>query len=156
MRVIKPPAPYYLNYNETSVFLAGSIEMGAAEDWQSRVTRELEDIEGLVILNPRGDDWDSSWEQSIHNPKFYEQVSWELDALMLVDWIIMYLAPGTKSPISLLELGMHIGPKMFVCCPTGFWRKGNVDVVCEWYGERPVFEDLGNLLMAFREELGNK
>ena len=153
MRVIKPPTSVCLHYSEKAVFLAGSIEMGAAEDWQAWVTKELEDIEGLVILNPRRDDWDSSWEQSIHNRQFAEQVNWELDGLMLADRIILYLAPGTKSPISLLELGMHIGPRMYVCCPQGFWRKGNVDIVCNRYGENPVFENLEELLKAFREGL---
>lgn len=43
----------------------------------------------------------------------------------------MYFDPSTKSPISLLELGLYArAGKMIVCCPDGFWRKGNVDIVC--------------------------
>lgn len=47
----------------------------------------------------------------------------------------MYFDPSTKSPISLLELGiLTANPnKLLVCCPEGFWRKGNVDVVCRKY-----------------------
>lgn len=52
-----------------SVFLAGSIEMGSAENWQARVERELADYD-VLIFNPRRDDWDSSWVQSINNPRF--------------------------------------------------------------------------------------
>lgn len=120
------------------VFLAGSIEMGAAEEWQTRVA------EGLVkypvcILNPRRDDWDSSWVQSIDNAQFHEQVSWELEYLERCDEIFLYLAPGTQSPISLLEFGLYArSGKLVVCCPEGFWRKGNVDVVCQRYGVEQV------------------
>jgi hypothetical protein len=58
------------------------------------------------------------------------------------DLIALYFDPKTKSPISLLELGLFANSKkLVVCCPEGFWRKGNVDVVCERYGIRQV-EDL--------------
>jgi hypothetical protein len=51
------------------------------------------------------------------------------------DLIALYLSPGTKSPISLLELGLYASSgKLVVCCPEGFWRKGNVDIVCKRYG----------------------
>ena len=141
IKVIKPP--HGIGRDTTndnwSIFLAGSIEMGKAEDWQTRITNTLKEIVpdklDVVIFNPRRDDWDSSWEQNIDNPQFYEQVTWELTALEKADVIIMYFAPGTKSPISLLELGLHAySKKILVCCPKGFWRKGNVDIVCEQYG----------------------
>ena len=117
-----------------SVFLAGSIEMGAAENWQARLERAI-DGPGVVILNPRRDHWDSSWLQEISHPQFREQVEWELAAQESATVIAMYFDPTTKSPISLLELGLfaHSG-KLIVCCPLGFWRKGNVDIVCGRYG----------------------
>lgn len=129
MTIIKAPNEYSMDEAEL-VFLAGSIEMGAAENWQDRIGRELSEM-GYIVLNPRRDDWDSSWVQSIDNPQFYEQVNWELDALRDADWIILYFDPNTKSPISLLELGIFGGPNMIVVCPDGFWRKGNVDIVCK-------------------------
>lgn len=62
-------------------------------------------------------------------------ITWELDALDLADFIIMYFDPATKSPISLLELGLYSSTgKLVVCCPDGFWRKGNVDIVCKRLG----------------------
>jgi hypothetical protein len=150
MKVIKPPDKIDLYGYRGSVFLAGSIEMGAAVDWQARVTEELADMD-VVVLNPRRDDWDSSWEQSIDNPQFYEQVTWKLEGLERADRIIMYFAPDTKSPISLLELGMHIGPRMYVCCPRKFWRRGNVEIVCDRYGGGiPLFANLDALLVMFR------
>jgi hypothetical protein len=35
----------------------------------------------ILVLNPRREDWDSSWIQSIDNPQFREQVEWEIYAL---------------------------------------------------------------------------
>src|SRR3546814_4292495 len=48
--------------------------------------------------------------------------------------IVMLLAPGSQSPISLLETGLHArGGKLILLCPEGFWRKGNVDITAERY-----------------------
>lgn len=117
-----------------SVFLGGSIEMGKAEDWQKVLIKALSDKQ-IIFLNPRRNDWDSTWEQKITNPEFKLQVTWELTALEFSDIIVMYFDPNTKSPISLLELGLHAkSKKLIVFCPEGFWRKGNVDIVCERYG----------------------
>ena len=123
----------YRNPNNKSVFLAGSIEMGNAVDWQTDLSNFF--IErGYDVFNPRREDWDSSWTQDFNTPQFSQQVNWELNALEQVDEIVMYLDPNTKSPISLLELGRFGGCNMHVVCPDGFWRKGNVDIFCNRYG----------------------
>lgn len=120
------------------IFLAGSIEMGVAENWQDRIVSVLSDRD-IVFLNPRRESWDSTWKQSIDNPQFFEQVDWELDSLEKSSHILMYFDPNTKSPISLLELGLFARSyKLIVICPEGFWRKGNVDVVCKRYGVKQL------------------
>ncbi len=141
MIVVTPPHPVSHSSCHLSVFLAGSIEMGAAVDWQSSLIVALSDLDCLV-LNPRRPDWDSSWTQSKEHAEFRGQVEWELDGLDRVDVIALYFDPATKSPISLLELGMHLdgSAELIVYCPPGFWRKGNVDIVCERYGVH-VWED---------------
>lgn len=122
----------YRDRNKKSIFLAGSIEMGTAEDWQTIVGNTLS--HKFNILNPRRKDWDSSWIQSYDNPQFFQQVNWEINALEKADYILMYFDPNTKSPISLLELGMHLkSDKLIVVCPDGFYRKGNVEAVCSIY-----------------------
>ena len=132
MKEFKAPTVGY-EQSKIKVFLAGSIEMGTAEDWQTKFTKLVQHLD-ITILNPRRDDWDSSWTQSIENKQFYEQVNWELTAMENSDIIVFYFSPGTKSPITLMELGLHVNnnhsPKIYVCCPDGFWRKGNVDIVC--------------------------
>ncbi len=147
MSVIKPPTSISRNHKRKyAIFLAGSIEMGKAENWQTKVEIHFKDKSDYTLLNPRRDDWDSSWKQDFENPQFYQQVSWELTGLQRADFIIMYLCAGTQSPISLLELGLYANSgKLLVCCPKGFWRKGNVDIVCERYGI-PLYEDLAVLL----------
>lgn len=137
------------NYNKPSIFLAGSIEMGNAENWQEELTKYFE--RDFNIFNPRRDDWDSSWKQSIDNPQFYEQVNWELNALDKADLIIMYFDPNTKSPISLLELGLYAtSKKLHVICPEGFWRKGNVDIICKKY-DIPLYETINEFINKFFE-----
>lgn len=136
--VVKPPEvfnPVDHPGSFISIFLGGSIDMGQAEDWQTKITSMLieEDLDlNLVIYNPRRDVWDPTIEQTITNPIFYEQVRWEMDHLDICDIIVMYLDPKGKAPISLMEIGLHADDdKMIVCCPDGFWRKGNVEVVCQ-------------------------
>lgn len=145
MREIKAPNTIVKDEN-LSIFLAGSIEMDKAENWQNKIITYFDDDE-ITFFNPRRDYWDASWKQEISNPKFKEQVSWELDALDQADVIVMYFDPATKSPISLLELGLFANSKkLVVCCPEGFWRKGNVDIVCERYmvEQAPTLEILIN------------
>ncbi|MBN2664774.1 MAG: nucleoside 2-deoxyribosyltransferase domain-containing protein [Bacteroidales bacterium] len=126
-------APEILEFTTKSIFLAGSIEQDTAENWQENVISKLKSFD-VTILNPRREEWDSSWVQSIENDEFKIQVNWELEALEKADFILMYFDPKTKSPISLLELGLFAkSGKMVVCCPVGFWRKGNVDIVCQKY-----------------------
>jgi len=128
-------APKFVNNKLATIFLAGSIEMGVAEKWQDRAAMLLSQIH-YTILNPRRSDWDSSWKQEIQNEQFYEQVTWELQGLEDAEWVLMYFDPNTKSPITLLELGLIAGlhpQKLIVICPEGFYRKGNVDIVCDRY-----------------------
>ena len=133
MKEIKAPNDYDIN-GVVTLFEAGSIEMGAAENWQVRLAKELSDIENLLVLNPRRDDWDSTWKQSKDDSQFRGQVLWELQAQESADVIAMYFDPKTKSPITLMELGLFVDNSLVVFCPEGFYRKGNVDIVCERYG----------------------
>lgn len=148
MDVIKPPTKVRdLNPEERFLFLGGSIEMGAVENWQDEVIAKMAARSGFkdtVVLNPRRDGWDTTWVQSIDNPLFKEQVDWELDGLKLSSNILFYFHPKTKAPITLMELGLMAGTHgdgIVVVCPDGFWRKGNVDIVCQRHRIK-VFTDL--------------
>jgi hypothetical protein len=124
--------------------------MGRATPWQAQVTDALRDLDA-VILNPRREDWDASWRQSVDDPQFRAQVEWELSAQEAATIIVMYFEPTTKAPITLLELGLFArSRKLVVCCPDGYWRKGNVDVVCARYQVEQV-SDLDALARRARE-----
>ena len=151
-RVLKPPSSLVSIDAARTVFLAGSIEMGSAEDWQSYVSRSLQGHD-IIVLNPRRDEWDSTWKQTISNPQFREQVEWELAAQELATMIAMYFAPSTKSPITLLELGLFArSGKAVVCCPDEFWRKGNVEIVCTRYNV-PMVDTLDDLIHEVRSRV---
>ena len=148
LTVIKAPESIAGVHN--GVFLAGSIEMGKAVDWQTEIAEKCKK-EDVTFFNPRRDDWDSSWEPKMENDKFREQVQWELDALEMAEKIVVFIDPKTTSPIALLELGIHANSdKMCVCCPDGFYRKGNVDIVCAYYGIRTA-ENIDELVDFIKE-----
>ncbi len=147
--VLKPPAPLVLPPGRPSLFLAGSIEMGRASPWQAAVEAALRDRD-VTILNPRREEWDDTWVQSITNPQFREQVEWELEAQERADRIALYFAPDTRAPVTLLEFGLFArSGKLCVCCPDGYWRKGNVEVVCARYGV-PLVATLADLIAWIR------
>lgn len=142
MTVHYPPHTPPPAFPGISIFLAGSIEMGAAEDWQTRAIALLGDAFDS-IYNPRRADWDSSWVQEASNPTFAEQVNWELEQIEEADCVLFYFDPNTKSPITLMELGLCAAAKedVYVVCPSGFWRRGNVEIVCQRY-ELHFFDSL--------------
>lgn len=151
MKLAKAPQSY-TSENVFSIFLAGSIEGDTAVNWQEEITAALCNKD-VLILNPRRDSWDSSWKQEITNPQFKEQVDWELDGLDHSDLVVMYFDKDTNSPISLLELGLYAASgKMVVCCPDGFWRKGNVAIVCERY-KVPQVDNLKSLIDYIKNNL---
>jgi hypothetical protein len=70
-------------------------------------------------------------------------VTWELDGLDRSQIIFFYLDPNTKSPISLLEIGKYIASdkKLIICVPKGFWRRGNIEILCDRYNI-PLYDNL--------------
>lgn len=138
-RVYKAPENFIKPDDHFSVFLAGSIEMGKAEDWQTKLTDKIinnYNLEKLIVVNPRRDDWNNEWKQDKSDSKFYEQVQWELNHIEASDFCVVYFDKDTKSPITLLELGIMSQMKpsnVIVYCPKGFYRYGNVDIVCYRY-----------------------
>ncbi len=121
------------------VFLGGSIDMGRASDWRGYITSKFVKT-NVVFLNPWGPNFDVATPQEATNPAFAAQVNWELNGLENADIHVFYFEPSGKSPVSMLELGLYAASSkvVIVCCPDGFWRKGNIDIVCERYGVRQV------------------
>lgn len=154
-KLILPPKRVPKERTGATVFLAGTIEMGNSIDWQKEASDLFAANETVqYVFNPRRVDWDSSWTQSIEHPQFNEQVNWELDHISQADVVFFYFDPTSKSPITLMELGYVLsslerfsGQHVVVCCPDGFWRKGNVDIMCQRAGVS-VHTSLGAALLS--------
>lgn len=118
------------------IFLSGTIERGATTDWRQYLVRGVAH-QPVTFLNPQRDDWDSTWREDISFEPFREQVEWEMNVMDRADIIAVYFARTTEAPITLLELGLNArsGQKgVIVCCPEGYKKKGNVQIVCARYG----------------------
>ena len=155
---IQPPNSYLsVDTRDPVLFLAGSIEEGKAELWQENVIASLQDVRGTV-LNPRRDEF-GAIENSVDCSEFREQVQWELLGLDLASHVIFYFDPGTTSPVSLLELGRCLQKEkerrgsVFVCCPTGFYRKANIEITCA-LAHISVFNTVRHTVAAFLREVG--
>jgi Nucleoside 2-deoxyribosyltransferase like len=155
-QIIKPTESARPNWSCT-IFLAGSIEMGSADckDWQTEVANSLDGL-GVTLYNPRRDSWDSSWTQEQKSENFNYQVNWELNKLDECDIIFMHIEPNTKSPITLLEFGMFAdSKKLILSCPDGFYRKGNLEVVCTRFNI-PLYNDLETAIGGLRTLINKK
>ncbi|KAF2755655.1 hypothetical protein EJ05DRAFT_109893 [Pseudovirgaria hyperparasitica] len=144
------------HYDDRSfkIFLAGTIDMGSAPDWQGYLTDQIfkkHPNRMIHILTPRTEFWvnkvdekqradETKEEFDLRQKKkaafdLQSQVDWELDALEKVDLIVMNLHDKSKSPISLLELGIFAeSKKILVRCSKEFYRFDNVRIVCKRKG----------------------
>lgn len=132
------PAEIAEDNSFTKIFLAGTIDMGNSIDWQTALYEKFRTMDGKYILfNPRQENWDAS------RPGEMEyQVNWELEHLEEADMIIMYILGSSKSPISLLEMGLHArSGKMYVICEEDFYRYDNVRITCSFY-DIPLFTSI--------------
>ena len=150
--VLKPPSPLPETIDRPSVFLAGAIDLSAAEDWQREAELALAE-EDAILFNPRRDYFDPSWPQRADFPPFAEQVNWELDALERAGVVARYFPVGSKAPISFLEFGLYArSERLVVAAPEGFYRRGNLEITALRYGI-PLFESLSELVSEVRARI---
>jgi hypothetical protein len=97
-RVQKPPQPIGDLHKLYRVFAAGTIDNGTAIDWQDKFADLLSPMSNFLVLNPRRDDWDWSWEQDIKNPQFREQVRWELKGMEVANVVASVLCDTGPHP----------------------------------------------------------
>lgn len=122
-----------------SVFLAGTTSRVDATDWREILSSLLADTP-VTIYNPYRADWDSTWREDVNFAPYREQVQWELDKQEKAEIVVLYFHPATQAPISLLEFGLcaRTPGKAIVLCPEGYWKRGNVQIVCQRYGVEVV------------------
>lgn len=152
LHCLPPTAP---TFREFSVFAAGSIEMGAAIQWQPLLANYLCDLP-LTLCNPRRGAWDQSITPSAKTAAFRTQVEWELDALTRVSVITFFFDHATMSPVTMCELGLWAhSEKVVVCCDRRFWKSGNVELVCERYGV-PLVDSFAEMVPLVKAKLRTK
>ena len=67
--------------------------------------------------------------------------------------ITLYFYPGTISLTSLMGLGLFIKTKKIViCCPDGFYGRGNVQVICNKYDVK-LIETLNELVEEVKDKI---
>lgn len=68
--------------------------------------------------------------------------------------MVFYFDANATSPITLLELGYCIGSgkNIVVCCPDGYFRKGNVVITCRMAGIEPV-NDYDEFVIAIKNKI---
>lgn len=159
-KLIKPDSPdQTVDSTSARVFLAGSIDNGKAAPWADGVAEKISDFDAAAF-NPLRNVWWPDLEARMHEPKFAQQVNWELNNIDLADIVFFYFAAGSVSPITLQELGYVLGqgvsgglrPEVVVCCPDGFWRKGNVEIMC-FRSEVEVHNNLEEAIGELRQLL---
>lgn len=153
MRAVLPPAPPDAALPRPWLFLAGAIDQGRAERWQDAAVAALADLPGTA-LNPRREAWDAGWGTDLDDPRFADQVAWELDALEAADLVLCWLPAAAQAPVSLLEIGLHARRgRLIVGCEPGFHRRGNVRAVCARYTV-PVADTFTAAIALVRHRLG--
>lgn len=128
-RIIRAPDAVKYGVN-VSVFLAGTIDNGSGSDWYSKITNEFSSYVDFII--PRR----LKWETNPSKQLLEEQIDWELNAIGDCDVVCFYFEDDSKSPITLLELGLCLAShkRIIVYCTDKFYRHQNVLQTCAMYG----------------------
>jgi hypothetical protein len=137
-----------------TIFLAGAIDGGAADNWQTQVVKALADY-NVTILNPRRDDWDNSWGTTLEDDRFREQVAWEHHGLETADFRTFVFLEDSKAPVTMLELGEQSDKDGIVCCPEEFYRSGNVEMTAI-LNKLPIVDTVEDMIQAIKTVLDAK
>lgn len=138
--------------NYKSIFLAGTIDNGDSIDWQKKLIEKFKDTD-FKIYNPRR----KNWNKSASKEELEYQIKWEQEHLDNANLIVMVLSDNSKSPISLLELGLYAtSKKILVFCTDKFYRFDNVRLTCEKYNI-PLFTktDINYIFNKIIEKINN-
>lgn len=119
--------------NKVTIFLAGTIEMGAGIKWHRDAAKQI-----YHVLSAKIKDNTKMPQLEFYNPRRTKdftpemevpQINWEQEHLANADYIFMYIQPDSKSPISLLEFGEFIKTgKLYLYCEPTFYRYRNLEL----------------------------
>lgn len=144
--IVTAPNPIKYKLFDKILFLAGTIDNGEAENWQDKVAKRLEP-KFNVVLNPRRKAWDKNADQT----ELRQQINWELDGINLASHVLFNFLPDSKSPVTMLELGMVLAAgdqTTIIVCPDKFYRSTNIKVTAAYFNA-PVYQTLGEAYEAY-------
>lgn len=131
------PTDRDLSKHRISIFLAGTTVKTTGPNWRETLISDLSQYP-VTIIDPYQPKWDSTWREDMSDSRFREQVEWELHMQDCANIVAILFHPESQAPISLLELGLCARggeqKTVVVGCPEGFWKRGNVQVVCQRFG----------------------
>jgi hypothetical protein len=129
-----------------SLFLAGSIDNGAAINWQPQIISALEETD-FLIFNPRRSDWDPK--------EIKEQIRWELDHILKATHVLFLFTKDSLAPISIGELYFLIGKnsdkKVYVVIEEGFWRADNLIETSAYANNITFFKTIEEAILCLKE-----
>ena len=110
----------------------------------------------ITVCNPRRGHWDPNVTPLARDDAFRIQVEWELQSLEQATVICFFFDKNTMSPVTMMELGLWAhSKKIVVCCDRGFWKGGNVEIVCKRY-EIPFATTFADLVPKIKTMLHEK
>lgn len=114
-----------------TLFLAGAIDQGLAEDWQSALFNALPSVLKVTCFNPRRA---YPKMETFGAPDLERQINWELTRIAQSDIVAFYIPAGARAPITLLELGLVLGTRIpcVIYCSPDFYRFQNVKQTVEF------------------------
>ena len=116
-----------LSVTKPTVFLAGSIDLELEGNWRNEIVEELKD--DYHFFDPTRKE-----HNQMGNFEMQDHIKWELDALNMSNKILLNFLPDSKSPVSLIELGLYMmSSKLIVVCPKSFYKRRYIKTLCQKY-----------------------
>lgn len=144
-------------YPTTSIFLAGATNVA----WRETFLAGLRGLHSTgetpypstTVYDPFQPNWTADWKEDLGDGRFKRQLEWELEKQDNAAIVAVFFDGRSQSPVSLLEFGLCArSGKAVVGCDRGFWKRGNVQAVCQRYGV-PMADDLNGLVTLVLDKL---
>ncbi len=109
------------------VFLAGSMCIDKEDNWRKNVIKNY--ANDFDFIDPTNEN-----HNLLNDSLMKKHINWELEGLELSDIIFMNLLPESKSPISMVELGLYArSNKLIICCPENFYQYRYINALAKKY-----------------------
>ncbi|CAL2083375.1 nucleoside 2-deoxyribosyltransferase domain-containing protein [Tenacibaculum sp. 190524A02b] len=124
-------------------FLAGSIDYQSKTPWRKTIIEKSS--KRIHFFDPTNKN-----HHNLSDTEMKNQIEWELNTLELSDKIILNFLGYSKSPISLVEMGLYAqSGKLIIICPPEFYQNRYMYPLASKYNI-PLFKNLCEFLDSFQ------